>query len=153
MRDSYHVDLQGLHACCEASYQCLQGLLPGWRQQPAGQRCVVLSDSRGIASELLLEWFSDGPWTSVVHIHEQRRLEWLPGSHMQVRVYHDARMAEVIGAEGCRRLLPRYGYPNSRMHQPDEKAQLNRLLQEWLGHYLQLGHLPDSVQLGTTSLR
>lgn len=148
IRGSYRVDLPGLHASCEANYLRLQRLLPHWRQAASGQRHVRLA-GRGMTSELQLGWLGDGPWTTRVDLQESRQLDWLPASHMQVRVYHDARMAEVIAAEGCRCLLPRYGYPNQRMHLPDEKAQLNLLLGEWLAHYLQHGHLADPQMVCT----
>ena len=59
---------------------------------------------------------------------------------LEVQVYHDARMAEVISAEHARRFRSIYPYPNVFMHQPDEKAQLNVFLGEWLSHCLALGH-------------
>ena len=67
-------------------------------------------------------------------------LPWLPLPHMAVRVDHDARMAEVVGAENARRFRSIYTYPNADMHQPDEKTQLNLFLGEWLGHCLACGH-------------
>src|SRR4051812_24265626 len=58
---------------------------------------------------------------------------------LTVRVYHDARLAEVIAFTRWRRAQPRYDYPNPGMHQPDEKSQWNRFLGEWLSHCLQHG--------------
>ena len=57
-----------------------------------------------------------------------------------MQVYHDARMAEVVSAEHARRFRGIYPYPNAAMHQPDEKAQLNLFLGEWLSHCLACGH-------------
>jgi uncharacterized protein YqiB (DUF1249 family) len=54
-------------------------------------------------------------------------------------VYHDARMAEVVTFAHLRRVFPHYDYPNPAMHQPDEKAQWNRFLGEWLSHCLRHG--------------
>ena len=51
-----------------------------------------------------------------------------------VRLYHDARLAEVTEARPFRRVNARYAYPNRNMHQRDEKAQWNRFLAEWLRH-------------------
>ncbi len=59
---------------------------------------------------------------------------------MRVRMYHDARMAEVVSCAGVRRVEPRYAYPNERMHQPDEKAQWNRFLADWLALGIDHGH-------------
>jgi uncharacterized protein YqiB (DUF1249 family) len=55
-------------------------------------------------------------------------------------------MAEVIGAEHARRFRSIYPYPNAAMHQPDEKAQLNVFLGEWLSHCLACGHEYEAVR-------
>ena len=68
------------------------------------------------------------------------KLPWLPVPRLEVRAYHDARMAEVIGAENARRFRGIYPYPNTAMHQPDEKTQLNLFLGEWLSHCIACGH-------------
>ena len=60
---------------------------------------------------------------------------------MIIRLYHDARMAEVIASQG---------YPNSQMHLPDEKHQINAFLNEWASLCLQQGRAiikPDHVSL------
>lgn len=59
---------------------------------------------------------------------------------MMVRLYHDARMAEIISNQGVKQIKPRYDYPNKKMHLPDEKQQINFFLKEWLQLCLQLGH-------------
>jgi len=60
---------------------------------------------------------------------------------MVIRLYHDARMAEVISSQDIRQVKPRYDYPNSDMHQPDEKHQINLFLNEWLQLCLRLGQV------------
>ena len=52
--------------------------------------------------------------------------------HMQIRLYHDARMSEVIHSQHMHRIKPRYDYPNKKMHLPDEKRQIMLFLKEWL---------------------
>lgn len=58
---------------------------------------------------------------------------------MSIRLYHDARMAEVLSTQDIRQVKPRYDYPNSKMHQQDEKQQINQFLNEWLHLCLRLG--------------
>lgn len=58
---------------------------------------------------------------------------------MKVRVYHDARLAEVIAYQRHSRFLPVYDYPNRRMYQPYEKRQVNLFLREWLQFCLRHG--------------
>lgn len=58
---------------------------------------------------------------------------------MKIRLYHDARMAEVLTTQDIRQVKPRYDYPNDSMHQQDEKHQVNQFLNEWLHLCLRLG--------------
>jgi uncharacterized protein YqiB (DUF1249 family) len=56
----------------------------------------------------------------------------LPAPRLKVRLYHDAKSAEVIEFQNARRFAAVYPYPNAEMRQPDEKAQVNRFLGEYL---------------------
>lgn len=58
---------------------------------------------------------------------------------MTVRLYHDVKLAEVVSMAGLRLAKASYSYPNELMFLPDEKAQQNRLLGEWLSLSLQHG--------------
>ncbi len=58
--------------------------------------------------------------------------ESLRSSSITVCMYHDANMAEVISWKNHKRLRARYEYPNKDMYHQDEKAQLNKILGEWL---------------------
>lgn len=64
---------------------------------------------------------------------------------MSIRLYHDARMAEVISSQDIHQVKPRYDYPNKHMHQQDEKQQINQFLNEWL--HLCLTHGQVNVEL------
>lgn len=52
--------------------------------------------------------------------------------NMLIRLYHDARMSEVIESQNIKQIKPRYDYPNSHMRLPDEKQQVMLFLKEWL---------------------
>lgn len=56
-----------------------------------------------------------------------------------VRVYHDARMAEVISPDYLKRIKPSNEYPNPLMHHKDEKYQVNAFLLDWLDHCITHG--------------
>ena len=60
---------------------------------------------------------------------------------MTIRLYHDARVAEVLSTQDIRQVKPRYDYPNTQMHQQDEKQQINQFLNEWLHLCLHLGQV------------
>ncbi len=138
-RDRYRVDLQELQAACEANYLRLMRLLPQMRSS-ADVRRVAMSQGDRLLGVLVLQVVENCPYTSTLRITQEHCLPWLPAPRMEVRVYHDARMAEVTGAANARRFRGIYAYPNAQMHQPDEKTQLNLFLGEWLGHCLACGH-------------
>jgi len=62
-----------------------------------------------------------------------------------VRLYHDANVAEVVKCQRYQSFSPRYEYPNVDMHQIDEKAQMNRFLGELLTHCLSHGRVADKL--------
>jgi len=62
---------------------------------------------------------------------------------LTVRMYSDARMAEVVSVGQGKQLAGVYRYPNERMYQIDEKQQVNCYLAEWLGHLLTHGTVRD----------
>ena len=145
LRDRYRVDLAGLQAACEANYARLMRLLPQMREQRSARRiAVTLGDQ--MLGVLAIEVLVDCPYTTTLLFRQEHSLPWLPVPQLQVQVYHDARMAEVICAEHARRFRSIYPYPNAAMHQPDEKAQLNVFLGEWLSHCLACGHEYEVVR-------
>jgi uncharacterized protein YqiB (DUF1249 family) len=82
---------------------------------------------------------------SLSTISSQRR----QGEHViyqgDVRLYHDANLAEVVKCQGYQQFAPRYEYPNINMHQIDEKAQMNRFLGELLAHCVSHGRIAEAV--------
>jgi len=139
LRERYRLDLVELQATCAANYARLMRLLPDMREQ-LGERQVALSQGERLLGVLTLDVLDACPYTSTLRLRQELSLPWLPLPQLEVRVYHDARMAEVIGAAKARRFRSSYPYPNAAMHQPDEKTQLNQFLGEWLGHCLACGH-------------
>lgn len=144
VRERYRVDLAELQAACEANYVRLMRLLPQMRSERQARR-VALSQGDHLLGVLSLEVLEACPYTTTLRVRQEHSLPWLPVPQLEVRVYHDARMAEVVGAENARRLHIRYPYPNAAMHQPDEKSQLNLFLGEWLNHCLACGHEAQPV--------
>lgn len=138
-RDRYRVDLLELQAACEANYLRLMRLLPQMRTSDEARR-IAMSQGDRLLGIIVLQVLESCPYTSTVRVTQEHCLPWLPVPQMEVRVYHDARMAEVTRAENARRFRGIYAYPNAQMHQPDEKTQLNLFLGEWLGHCLACGH-------------
>ncbi|MHA6197675.1 DUF1249 domain-containing protein [Pseudomonas wadenswilerensis] len=138
-RERYRVDLVGLQAACEANYARLMRLLPDMRNATSSRR-IGMTQGDQMLGVLTLEVILACPYTTTLRVRQEHSLPWLPVPQLEVQVYHDARMAEVVSAEHARRFRSVYPYPNEAMHQPDEKAQLNLFLGEWLTHCLACGH-------------
>jgi len=66
--------------------------------------------------------------------------------HFTVRLYLDAKLAEVISYQGLQPRKPRYPIPNQWMFNPDEKRQTNLVLYDWLSNCSRLNFL-ESVAM------
>lgn len=78
-------------------------------------------------------------YTTLVEICQSDEVPVFPLPSMSVRLYHDARVAEVSACEQLSRFHARYDYPNPKMAQKDEKVQMNRFLGDWLTFCLKHG--------------
>lgn len=132
VRPRYCVDLASAQAECEANYWRLERLLHAFRED---DRCFAI----GSHLQMRIRITERSPYTTFLEIEQVQTVIASMTPSLSVRVYHDARLAEVVAFAHWRRILPRYEYPNPAMHQPDEKAQWNRFLAEWLSHCLQHG--------------
>ncbi len=146
MRKKYSIDLAKDQAECEANYARLMQLLPDI--DDVDKREFGVHQPGGAHLRLQIVIRERCKYTTMLDISQgPSSLEGLalPIPCFSLRVYHDARMAEVVSFDQHRQLLPRYEYPNKNMYQCDEKSQLNAFLGEWLSHCLQFGHALDDV--------
>lgn len=129
----YHVDLKELMRVYETNYAKLNALLPS---QPAvGEvRCYQAAHMT-----YQLEVSEVTKYTTLVDICQSDQIAVFPLPTMSVRLYHDARVAEVSATDQLARVQARYDYPNESMVQKDEKAQINRFLGDWLTFCLRHG--------------
>jgi uncharacterized protein len=102
LRERYRVDLVELQTACELNYARLMQLLPAMRDNPQVRR-VALSQGEHLLGVLALEVLETCPYTSTLEVRQEHSLSWLPVPRLEVRVYHDARMAEVVGTQSARR--------------------------------------------------
>jgi len=133
----YKIDLKSYMADCEANYYRLCRLLPGLHTDdlfaiglPSYGEVVIRVTERTAYTWLLEICQGESP-----EVHA-----WLQMPHVKVRCYRDARLAEVVTFEGNLRVYPRNEYPNHQMYHPDEKAQWNHFLSEWLAMAIQFGY-------------
>ncbi|WP_461518319.1 DUF1249 domain-containing protein [Porticoccus sp.] len=142
----YKVDLRGYMADCEANYFRLMKLFPDMLEEAAERRLWLSHDSD---HELFLLVRENTRYTTLIELSQiasaGKENPWFRLPVLMLRLYHDARVAEVVSCDGFRHLRPRYGYPNQQMHQQDEKAQWNRFLGEWLSHCLARGYYPEPL--------
>lgn len=133
------MDLTELHAVCEANYVRLIRLFPDYQQ--ANERRFKLG-SRLIVMTVI----ERGRHTTTLSVnYHAANLPELMDSNLHLRMYHDVAMAEVVKLRSGRRLESRYDYPNSDMHQPDEKRQQNAFVAELLSLCLSDAHVDGIV--------
>jgi hypothetical protein len=148
------VDLAGLQALCTANYAAIVRLLPQILPQLQNESVPQLVsepaarfviDALG-SCEVHVRVLECGPYTTLIDIEQVGGIASAAvAPQFQVRVYHDARMAEVVACHGHRHIKPRYDYPNARMYQRDEKYQLNQFLGEYLSLCLATGRTVHGV--------
>jgi uncharacterized protein YqiB (DUF1249 family) len=129
---------------CEANYARLMKLLPDLRD--LDDRHFDVGHSDGSIVPVTITVKERCKYTTILEVNQEHPLlKWLLAPRFKVRAYHDARMAEVIAFQRKHRVAARYEYPNENMFQPDEKAQLNTFLGEWLVHCLRYGQVQDQA--------
>jgi len=145
----YKVDLPAQMAECEANYYRLLKLMPQHQQVDYWRFAI---EAAAQEKHLQIRILERSRYTTTVQLAQldirlPHEICWLHMPKLTVRLYHDARLAEVLAWEGHKRLRPHYDYPNQAMYHSDEKAQLNRFLGEWLSLSLQQGRSETGVAL------
>lgn len=137
----YRPHLPTLMSLCDINYMLLLRILAD-KEQVGEERCFFISDflSYRVAINEVTRY------TTLLTINQEANINGynlasLFRPKMVVRLYHDARMAEVISNQDVNQIKARYDYPNDKMHLPDEKQQINFFLKEWLQLCLQLGQV------------
>jgi uncharacterized protein YqiB (DUF1249 family) len=149
-RQRYHINLQALHAECETNYVRLLKILPDFSTEDS--RHIALQADSGQERRFQFFIFERARYTTTLEIAEfGMNPQWGLSASFSVRLYHDARMAEVLAFQRERNIEPFNAYPNPRMFQPDEKSQWNFLLGEWLMHCLTHGYNTGKVFVPCTA--
>ncbi|RWU11764.1 DUF1249 domain-containing protein [Pseudidiomarina gelatinasegens] len=136
----YKFDLAALQRLAAMNYAALRPLVESVRQ--SGSLVIKVGHQLRFALTVL----EAAPYTTEVRIEQQALVQQLPGlkeTQLDVRLYHDAQLAEVIRSQGVARLQASYDVPNPKMHHADEKHQVNYFLQEWIQLIRERGHLQE----------
>ena len=138
----YVPDLSELMSVCEMNYLRLQKLFPHMQQTDE----YLLHTAGGEHHFGAIRFTVQERATYTTHLLITRpQDQWGDPWQMMVRIYHDAKLAEVIECQSQPRIRAVNDYPNTRMHQRDEKMQLNIFLGEWLQHCLNHGHSAEKI--------
>ncbi|RLA37490.1 MAG: DUF1249 domain-containing protein [Gammaproteobacteria bacterium] len=120
----------------ERNYERLQFLVPELRQL-----CGCSVSHAEAEPDLYLEVLDQAAYTTTMVLTYALEIDGThqPEPDVQVRVYHDARMAEVLAV---RELGPsgRFGWCPLRQSAMSRKWRFNRFLGKWLAYCLQQGH-------------
>ena len=121
----------------ERNYYKLMDWLPDLNRRQGTQVFAVAG-----LSPIYIQVSEQNPYTTTIQINQN--LEgagpWARTIAMKVRIYHDARVAEVIACQGIHSFQPFYLYPNPKMLQTYEKRRVNQFLGEWLSFCHLLRH-------------
>lgn len=130
-------DLGDLMAIYECNYIRLRQLLP----QLAGMAEAAVSRLPGMLDLHLTVNERNRYTTTLTLTYEfEDGHGRFPAPDIQVRIYHDARLAEVLRC-GRWRGQRDAGYDSGRRdYNLDAKWRINRFLQKWLGYCLRQGH-------------
>lgn len=142
LKERYKVDFPAQMAECEANYYKLLKLI-GDQQEDTYRYLIQRGQHQWLQMLSILErspYTTTLTWRQLPLFHSS---PWLSSPKLTIRLYQDAKLAEVLAWEGHRRLRPRYDYPNKAMYLADEKRQLNRFLSEWLDLCLAQAQMAD----------
>ncbi len=130
------LNLSQLHAECGLNYVRLLRLMPDDVQVGSSIR-VDFADGPSSGMRLTVAEVTKYTYLLTI-VADSSRPRWLPEIEIKVRIYHDARMAEVI--EWCSdRTIPWLLCEQSGMQAWDEKWQWNSFLSDLLAHGLKHG--------------
>ena len=125
---------------CDANYYRLMKLVPDLRERDERALNLVVAERE---LKVRIKVVERCPYTTLLELTQLPLTEALsfelPAPRLTIRLYHDARTAEVIEFQNERRFNAVYEYPNGEMRQRDEKAQINRFLSEYLSACLSHG--------------
>ena len=138
----YSIDLSAQMAVCDANFIRILQLMPslefGVKREISFNNELSFNASCKGSLITTLEVIESFKYTSTIRIANlSNHLSANTGSYYQspemlIRMYHDAKTAEVVSYQQARYFKAKYPLPNKNMHQADEKEQINFFLSEWL---------------------
>lgn len=133
MRKKYVPHLPSILAICESNYASALRLLPDCDSEDLSYEFQISETLRYRIKILESTRYTSTIEMAQFALNTPAFLQPL----MEVRLYHDAKVAEVLSCQRISKLEPSYEYPNLKMHQRNEKQMVNIFLAEWLQFCLQ----------------
>lgn len=138
----YRLDFPALMTQCEENYARMVKLMRVVGEQDR----ATLNVSDGAKSrQIWIRVLERAPYTTILQMEQDALHPLMSAPALTIRLYHDARIAEVTEARPWRKVDAKNPYPNAAMHVPDEKHQWNRFLGEWLRHVAAHGRALTTV--------
>jgi uncharacterized protein YqiB (DUF1249 family) len=131
----YKLSLSSLHALCESNY--LKFLRVFRDYQNSNERVLMVGDSR-----IVLTVTERARYTTTFKAVQVSTSPLIKHLELELRAYHDARMLEVLAFQRSRFIKGTYRYPNSSMHQKNEKLSQTQFVSEWLSYLLAVAQAP-----------
>jgi len=140
LKKGYKYNFSNFMGQCELNYMLLCRLLPELDEEDTYDYLIKER------YKLNLQVIERCRYTTCVRfsVNSPSSPDWLPDTGIDVRLYHDAHLAEVVDTRGAA-LRPVNPYPNPDMLQKDEKQGLNRFLGEWLSFCLKHGQSTETI--------
>lgn len=138
----YSIDLSAQMAVCDANFIRVLQLLPnlefGAKREISFNNELNFITSRKDSLITTLEVIESFKYTSTMRMtnlssHSATTTSsYYQPPEMLIRMYHDAKTAEVVSYQQAKYFKAKYPLPNKSMYQADEKEQINFFLSEWL---------------------
>ena len=147
MRQKRYVpDLREMQSLAERNYASALGLLAK-DYQAGDSRQLSLGDQLTFRLKVL----TDAPYTTDIEVVQESAGPDYLVARFVVRLYHDMQLAEMLSSQGLERFAASYEQPNPKMHQRDEKRQINHFLADWLRLCFKRGRWHDVCFAGNGS--
>lgn len=138
----YVPDFPEMMRLCETNFAQLRRLLPKAKDDQVAETVTYQVNSASYRVTVL----ESTRYTTLVEIKQiAPAVSYWSLPAMTVRLYHDAMVAEVCSTQQIFRFKARYDYPNKKLHQRDEKHQINQFLADWLRYCLAHGAVTEPV--------
>ncbi|MBY5993725.1 DUF1249 domain-containing protein [Ferrimonas balearica] len=132
----YVPNLNRFLALCGRNYVTLQRLINRARRHQGQGPYLWRHIDHNL--DLTIRILEQTPYTDLLELERHSApIPHVTVPKMTIRLYHDARLAEVLSSQQISRLMAVYEYPNDKMLQRNEKFQVNLFLAELLAQFNQ----------------